>query len=73
MSYLKIKLQGIKYYPNGKYIGIGIKNDHFHLYIIISPKFAIIKVTETIKMNTSKTVKLKFTLFDEVYKNVKII
>jgi len=71
-SYLKIKLQEIrKYYPDWEYIEIGIKKDHIHLYIIIPPKYAVNKVVETIKNNTSRSLSGKFAFLKKVYWNRK--
>jgi len=53
-SYLKIKLQEIrKSFPDREYIEIGIKKYHVHLYMVIPLKYAVSKVVETIKKNTS--------------------
>ena len=63
-SYLKIKLQEIRrYYPDWEYIGIGIKKDHIHLYTVIPPKYAVSRVVEVIKSNTSKALNIKFAFF----------
>jgi len=67
-SYLKIKLQEIrKYYPDWEYIEIGIKKDHVHLYMVIPLKYAMSKVVETIKSNTSKALRIKFAFLKKVY------
>ena len=67
-SYLKIKLQEIrKYYPDWEYIEIGIKKDHVHLYMVIPPKYAVSKVVETIKKNTSRSLSIKFAFLKKVY------
>ena len=67
-SYLKIKLQEIrKYYPDWEYIEIGIKKDHVHLYMVIPPKYAVSKVVETIKKNTSRSLSRKFAFLKKVY------
>ena len=67
-SYLKIKLQEIrKYYPDWEYMEIGIKKDHVHLYMVIPPKYAVSKVVETIKSNTSKALRIKFAFLKKVY------
>ena len=63
-----MKLQEIRrYYPDWEYIEIGIKQDHVHLYMVILPKYAVSKVVETIKSNTSKALKLKFAFLKKVY------
>ncbi|MBN2396679.1 MAG: IS200/IS605 family transposase [Candidatus Atribacteria bacterium] len=67
-SYLKIKLQEIgKYYPDWEYVEIGIKKDYVHLYMVIPPKYAVSKVVETIKKNTSRSLSRKFAFLKKVY------
>ena len=67
-DYLKIKLLEIrKYYPEWEYLEIGIDLDHVHLYMVIPPKYAVSKVVETIKSNTSKALKIKFAFLKKVY------
>ena len=67
-SYLTTKLQEIRrYYPDWEYIEIGVKQDHVHLYMIILPKYAVSKVVETLKFNTSKRLKIKFAFLKKVY------
>ena len=67
-DYLKIKLLEIrKYYPEWEYLEIGIDLDHVHLYMVIPPKYAVSKVVETIKSNTSKALKIKFAFLEKVY------
>ena len=56
-----------KYYPEWEYLEIGVDLDHIHLYIIIPPKYAVSKVVETIKLNTSKALKIKFAFLKRVY------
>ncbi|MHC2995799.1 MAG: transposase [Candidatus Atribacteria bacterium] len=41
--------------------------------MVISPKYAISKVVETIKTNTSKELRLKYTFLDKVYWDTKRI
>ncbi len=67
-SYLRIKLKEInKYYPDWRYLEIGIDKDHIHLHMIIPPKYAIGQVVSTIKSNTSKSLKNKFSFLKKVY------
>jgi len=67
-AYLKIKLKEInKYYPDWIYVEIGIDTDHIHLHMIIPPKYAISKVVETIKTNTSRHLRSKFQFLSRVY------
>ena len=67
-SYLAIKLQEIrKYFPDWKYLEIGIKPDHVHLYMVIPPKYAVSQAVEVIKKNTSRALSRKFTFLPKVY------
>ena len=67
-DYLKIKLLEIrKYCPEWEYLEIGIDFYHVHLYMVIPPKYAVSKVVETIKSNTSKALKIKFAFLKKVY------
>jgi putative transposase len=66
--YLKLKLLEVtKYYPDWQYVEIGVGQDHVHLHIIIPPKYAVAKVVETIKSNTSRQLNQKFSFLKEVY------
>lgn len=67
-DYLRIKFQEIlKYDPDLEYIEIAIKEDHVHLVMMIPPQYTVSLVVETIKKNTSRTVKKKFTFLKKVY------
>ena len=67
-KYLETKLEEIsKYYPDWKYIAIGIDVDHVHLHMVIPPKYAVSMVIETIKKNTSRHLSLKFRFLKRVY------
>ena len=68
-SYLKIKIKEVrKYYPDWYYLEIKSDKDHVHLHMIIPPKYSVSKVVETIKKNTSRSLRSKFTHFlDKVY------
>jgi putative transposase len=69
-SYLKIKIrETLKYYPDWDYIEIGIDKDHIHIYMIIPPKYAVAKVVQVIKQNTSKSLREKFNFIQERYQN----
>jgi putative transposase len=50
-----------------EYLEIGIDIDHIHLYMLIPPKYAVSKVVEIIKSNTSRALKEKFTFLQKVY------
>jgi putative transposase len=67
-QYLKVKIQEtLKYYPDWDYIEIGIDKDHIHLHMIIPPKYAVSKVVQIIKQNTSKALKTKFKFIKDRY------
>ena len=60
-DYLRIKLLEIKrHYPDWEYLEISIDVDHVYLYMLILPKYALSKVVEVIKSNTSRALKGKF-------------
>lgn len=67
-EYLEVKLHEVrKYHPDWEYIENGIAVDHVHLHMIIPPKYAVSKVVEIIKSNTSKALKEKFGFLEKVY------
>ena len=68
--YLETKLQEVrKWHPDWEYITIGISIDHVHIHMVIPPKYAVSKVIETIKKNTSRHLFLKFRFLKQVYWN----
>ena len=67
-EYLETKLQeSRKFYPDWEYIAIGIAVDHVHIHMVIPPKYAVSKVVETLKKNTSRHLSLKFRFLVQVY------
>jgi len=67
-QYLRVKFQAVhKYYPDWEYIAIGVDTDHVHLHMIIPPKYAVSKVVETLKKNTSRQLRNKFPFLQKVY------
>jgi len=68
-SYLKIKIEEVrKHYPDWQFVEIGTDKDHLHLHMIIPPKYSVSMVIETIKKNTSRTLRQKFAHFlNQVY------
>ena len=56
-----------KYYPDWKYIEMGIDSDHIHIHMVIPPKYSVSEVVETIKKNTSRSLRMKFRFLDKVY------
>ena len=66
--YLRVKLEEVhKWYPDWKYVAIGIEPDHVHLPRVIPPKYAVSWVVETLKKNTSRALSEKFAFLKEVY------
>ncbi len=68
-SYLRIKLEEVrKFYPDWHYVEIGMGRDHIHLHMIIPPKYSVSMAVETMKKNTSRALREKFSHFlDKVY------
>ena len=67
-QYLETKFREIwKHYPEWEYIAIGIDVDHVHIHIVIPPKYAVSKVVDIIKTNTSKALKAKFGFLGKGY------
>ena len=67
-DYLAIKFREIgKYYPDWEYIAIGMDNDHLHLHMVIPPKYAVSRVVNVLKTNTSKSLYSKFDFLKKVY------
>lgn len=68
-SYLRIKLEEVrKYYPDWYIEEVGMDKDHIHVHMIIPPKYSVSMVVETIKKNTSKSLREKFSHFlNKVY------
>lgn len=48
----------------GQHVGVG---KDMHIYMIILPNYAVCKVVETIKKNTSRSLSREFTLLENVY------
>jgi len=46
---------------------IGIKKKHVHLYVVISPEYAVNKAVETIKKNISRSLSRKFAYLEKMY------
>ena len=63
-SYLRIKLEEVRnFYPDWNYVEIGVDRDHIHLHMIIPPKYAVSDAVETMKKNTSRALREKFSRF----------
>jgi putative transposase len=63
-TYLKLRLKEIrKFLPDIIISEIGTDHDHVHMHIIIPPKYAVSKIVEAIKSNTSRELKKKFPDF----------
>jgi len=67
-EYLRSKfLEVRKYFEDWEYKEIGMEEDHVHIHMVIPPKYAVSKVVETMKKNTSRKLKEKFAFLKEVY------
>ena len=63
-AYFKEALKEVReYYPDWFIEEVGTEEDHIHLYMVIPPKYAVSKVVEVIKSNTSRRMKEKFPHF----------
>ena len=63
-SYFKIKVEEVrKYYPDWYFLEIGTDRDHVHIHMIFPPKYSGSVVVETIKKNTSRSIRKKFAHF----------
>ena len=61
---MRIKLEEVrKFYPDWHYVEIGVDRDHIHLHMIIPPKYAVSDAVETMKKNTSRVLRKKFSRF----------
>ena len=61
-EYLKKLLTGLnKYFPDVHISEIGIDKDHVHIHVVIPPKYAVSKIVEAIKSNTSRMIRKKFS------------
>jgi len=67
-EYLKTKLQETrKFYPDWEYLAMGMGEDHLHLHMVIPPKYAVSRVVETLKKNTSRQLNQKFRFLKKFY------
>ena len=68
-AYLRIKLEEVrKFYPDWYYTEMGISTDHVHLHLVIPPKYSVSYAVGTMKKNTSRALRRKFSHFlDQVY------
>ena len=66
--YLWVKLQEVrKWYPDWEFTAIGMEVDHVHLHMVIPPKYAVSRVVDVLKTNTSRALKEKFGFLKKVY------
>ena len=66
--YLWVKLQEVrKWYPDWEFTAIGMEVDHVHLHMVIPPKYAVSRVVDVRKTNTSRALKEKFGFLKKVY------
>ena len=65
---MRIKLQEVrKYYPDWEYVEISIEHNHVHLHIVIPSKYSVSTAVETMKKNTSRSLREKFGFLHKVY------
>ena len=66
--YFKDLIQEIhKFFPDIDILEAGTDKDHVHIHIVIPPKYAVSKIVEAIKSNTSRKMKEKFEYLSKVY------
>ncbi|MFH1360920.1 MAG: IS200/IS605 family transposase [Candidatus Omnitrophota bacterium] len=71
-DYLKITFkEAIKHYPDWEFKEIGIADDHVHIHMVIPPKYSVSYVVETLKKNTSRRMREKFTFLKRMYRGDK--
>jgi len=68
-EYLRQILQSIgKYFPDLYITEIGMDQDHIHLRVIIPPKYAVSRIVDAIKTNTSRIIRKRFSgMLGKVY------
>ena len=67
-AFLKLKIQETtQYFADWEYVEMGFDEDHFHLHMVIPPRYAVSKVVEIIKSNTAAALKQKFEFLKKVY------
>jgi putative transposase len=67
-AYVKIKVREIgKYYPDIEFKEINCDVDHIHMLVSVPPKYAISKIIQIFKSNTSRGIKQKFPFLQDVY------
>jgi putative transposase len=60
-EYLKKALRAVwEFHPDWFLEEIGVERDHVHRHMVISPKYAVSRVVETLKSVTSRQLKEKF-------------
>lgn len=64
-AYLKalITKEFRKFFPDIYVEEVGMDKDHVHLHIIIPPKYAVSRIVEALKSNTSRLIRQKFPEF----------
>ena len=69
-KYADTKIREIVERIEGVEIGeLNIQTDHVHILLLIPPKYAVAKVVEIIKSNSTKLVRQKFPWLDKPYFN----
>jgi len=69
-TYLKalLRKEFREHFPDIQVQEVGMDKDHVHIHVIIPPKYAVSRIVEAFKSNTSRIVKEKFPEFlNKVY------
>ena len=67
-EYLEIKVKEVgKDYPDWEIVSVGCGEEHVHLSVEFPPKYSGSYVVETIKKNTSRSLKRKFKFLSKAY------
>jgi len=67
-EYLERKVRQIqRFHPEIEIMEVTTDLDHMHLLVSIPPKIAVSQVVNMIKVNTAKSMRMKFPFLDKVY------
>ena len=65
--FIKLLHEILKFFSDLSIIEVGTDKDHVHIHMVIPPKYAVSKIVEAIKSNTSRKMKEKFKYLKQVY------
>lgn len=67
-SYLvKVLTKQLRSLPGVELVEQSIQADHIHLVLIIPPRYAVAAIVGTLKQQTAKALRAKFTWLEDVY------